>query len=60
MEPINNKYEYMLRKAVIRRKIRQKLVTVGGKIMFGTIDAYHMDGRGLNRFEKLSETFRAT
>ena len=37
MEPTNNESERMLRKVVIHRKIRQKLVTVGGKIMFGTI-----------------------
>ena len=37
MKPTNNESERMLHKAVIRRKIRQKLVTVGGKIMFGTI-----------------------
>ena len=37
MEPTNNKSERMLRKVAIHRKIRQKLVTVGGKIMFGTI-----------------------
>ena len=37
MDPTNNESERMLRKVVIHRKIRQKLVTVGGKIMFGTI-----------------------
>ena len=37
MEPTNNESERMLRKVVIHRKIRQKIVTVGGKIMFGTI-----------------------
>ena len=37
MDPTNNESEHMLRKVVIHRKIRQKLVTVGGKIMFGII-----------------------
>ena len=36
MEPACNESERMLRKAGIHRKIRQKMVTVGGKIMFGT------------------------
>ena len=36
-EPTNNESKYMLCKVVIHHKIRQKLVTVGGKIMFGTI-----------------------
>ena len=43
-------------------KIRQKLVTVGGKIMFGTIMTCLLtwDKMGLNWFEKLSEAFWAT
>ena len=59
MEPTNNESERMLRKVAIHRKIRQKLVTVGGKIMFGTImTCLHMWGRrGLNWFEKLAEAF---
>ena len=61
MEPTNNESECMLRKVVIHRKIRQKLVTVGGKIMFGIImTCLLMWGRrGLNWFEKLSEAFWA-
>ena len=59
MEPTNNESERMLRKVVIHRNIRQKLVTVGGKIMFGTIMTCLLtwDKRGLNWFEKLSEVF---
>ena len=59
MEPTNNESERMLRKVVIHRKIRQKLVTVGGKIMFGTIMTCLLtwDKMGLNWFEKLSEVF---
>ena len=62
MEPTNNESECMLRKVVIHRKIRQKLVTVGGKIMFGTIMTCLLtwDKMGLNWFEKLSEAFWAT
>ena len=62
MEPTNNESERMLRKVVIHRKIRQKLVTVGGKIMFGTIMMCLLtwDKMGLNWFEKLSEVFWAT
>ena len=62
MEPTNNESERMLRKAVIHRKIRQKLVTVGGKIMFGTIITCLLtwDKMGLNWFEKLPEAFWAT
>ena len=62
MEPTNNESERMLRKVVIHRKIRQKLVTVGGKIMFGTIMTCLLtwDKMGLNWFEKLSEAFWAT
>ena len=61
MEPTNNESERMLRKVVIHRKIRQKLVTVGGKIMFGTIMTCLLtwDKQGLNWFEKLSEVFWA-
>ena len=40
MEPANNESERMLRKVAIHRKIRQKLVTVGGKIIFGTMMTY--------------------
>ena len=52
----------MLRMVVIHRKIRQKLVTVGGKIMFGTIMTCLLtwDKLGLNWFEKLSEAFGVT
>ena len=62
MESGNNESERMLRKVVIHRKIRQKLVTVGGKIMFGTIMTCLLtwDKMGLNWFEKLSEVFWAT
>ena len=62
MDPTNNESERMLRKVVIHRKIRQKLVTVGGKIMFGTIMTCLLtwDKMGLNWFEKLSEVFWAT
>ena len=61
-EATNNEFERMLRKVVIHRKIRQKLVTVGGKIMFGTIMTCLLtwDKMGLNWFEKLSEAFWAT
>ena len=62
MEPTNNESERMLRKVVIHRKIRQKLVTVGGKIMFGTIMTCLLtwDKMGLNWFKKLTEMFWAT
>ena len=62
MDPTNNESERMLRKVAIHRKIRQKLVTVGGKIMFGTIMTCLLtwDKQGLNWFEKLSKTFWAT
>ena len=62
MEPTNNEFERMLCKVVIHLKIRQKLVTVGGKIMFGTIMTCILtwDKMGLNWFEKLSEAFWAT
>ena len=62
IEPTNNEPERMLRKVVIHRKIRQKLVTIGGKIMFGTIMTYLLtwDKQELNWFEKLSEVFWAT
>ena len=61
IDPANSESERMLRKVVIHRKIRQKLVTVGG-IMFGTIMTRLLtwDKMGLNWFEKLSETFWAT
>ena len=36
MEPASNESERMLRKVVIRHKIRQKLVTVGGMTMLDT------------------------
>ena len=50
MEPTNSESEHMLRKVVIHRKIRQKMVTVGGKIMFGTIMTCLLtwDNMGLN------------
>ena len=56
---INNESERMLRKVAIHRKIRQKLVTVGGKIMFGTIIIYLFTWNklDLNWFEKLSKAF---
>ena len=62
MEPVNNESECMLRKVVIHCKIRQKLVTAGGKAMFSTIMTFLLtwDKRGLNWFEKLSEVFWAT
>ena len=62
MDPTNNESERMLRKVVIHRKIRQKLVTIGGKIMFGTIMTCLLtwDKQGLNWFEKLSEVFWTT
>ena len=62
MEPANTESERMLRKVAIHRKIRQKIVTVGGKIMFGTIMTCLLtwDKMGLNWFEKLSEAFWAT
>ena len=62
MEPINNESERMLRKVVIRRKIRQKMVTVGGKIMFGTIMTCLLtwDRMGPNRLEKPSEVSWST
>ena len=52
----------MLHKVAIPRKICQKMVTVGGKIMFGTIKTclFTWDKLELNRFEKLSEAFWAT
>ncbi len=37
MEPTNNESERMLRKVVIHRKIRQRLVTMGGMKMFGVL-----------------------
>ena len=62
MEPTNSESERMLRKVVIHRKIRQKLVTDGGKRMFATIMTCLLtwDKLGLNWFEKLSEVFWAT
>ena len=62
MEPTNNESERVLRKVVIHRKIRQKLVTVGEKAIFGTIMTCLLtwDKQGLNWFEKLSEVFWAT
>ena len=62
MEPTNNESERMLRKVAIHRKIRQKLVTAGGKAIFGTIMTCLLtwDKLGLNWFEKLSEVFWAT
>ena len=52
----------MLHKVTIPRRIRQKLVTVGGKIMFGIIMTCLLtwDKMGLNWFEKLSKAFWAT
>ena len=52
----------LLHKVAILRRIRQKLVTVGGKIMLGTIMTclFTWNRMVLNWFEKLSEAFRAT
>lgn len=52
----------MLRKVVIHHKIRQKLVTVGEKIMFGTMMTCLLtcDKQGLNWFERLPEVFWET
>ena len=62
MEPANNESKRVLRKVVIHRRIRQKLVTVGGMAMFGTIMTCLLtwNKQGLNWFEKLSEVFWAT
>ena len=62
MEPTNNESECMLRKVMIYLKIRQKLVTIGGKIMFGIIMTCLLmwDKLGLNWFEKLSEVLWTT
>ena len=62
MDPTNNESERMLRKVAIRRKIRQKLATIGGRIMFGTIMTCLLawDKQRLNWFEKLPEAFWAT
>ena len=62
MDPTNNESERMLRKVVIHRKICQKLVTAGGKIMFGAIMTCLLtwDKQGLNWFKKLSEIFWVT
>ena len=62
MEPTNNEFERMLCKAVIHRKIHQKLVTNGRKRIFSTIMMYLFtwDKMGLNWFEKLSEMFWST
>lgn len=62
MGPTDNESEHMLRKAMIHRKIRQKLAAIVGKIMFGTTMTCLLtwDELGLNWFEKLSETFWTT
>ena len=62
MDLTNNESKRMLRNVVIHRKIRQNLVTAKGKAMFGTIMTCLLtwDKRGLNWFEKLSESFWAT
>ena len=62
MDLTNSESERMLRKVVIRRKIHQKLVTIGGKIMFGTIMTCQLtwDKQGLNWFKKLPEALWAT
>ena len=62
MEPTNNESEHMLRKVAIHRRMCQKLITVGGKIMFGTIMTCLLmcDKMRLNWFEKLSKAFWAT
>ena len=62
MEPTNNESERMLRKPVIHRKIRQRLVTAGGMLMFGTILTCMMTWRkqGLNLTDKLLEVLGAT
>ena len=60
--PTNNESERMLCKVGIHRNMRQKMITVGGKIMFGIIMKciFTRDNTGLNRFEKLSEALWAT
>ncbi len=52
----------MLLKVVIHHKICQKLVTVGEKIMFGTMMTCLLtcDKQGLNWFERLPEVFWET
>ena len=58
MEPTNNESERMLRKVVIHRKIRQKLVTVGGKIII----RHHNDVSahvGQERAELVRKTVRS-
>ena len=62
MGPTDNESERMLRKAMIHRKIRQKLAAIVGKIMFGTTMTCLLtwDELGLNWFEKLSEVFWTT
>lgn len=62
MEPTNNESERMLRKVVIHRKIRQRLVTVGGMQMFGTILTCMLTWRkrGLNLTDKLLDVLGAT
>ena len=62
MEPTNTEPERMLHKVVICYKIRQKLATVGRKIMLGTIMTCLLtwDKLGLNWLEKLSEVFWTT
>ena len=62
MEPTDSESERMLRKVIIHHNMRQKMITVGGKIMFGTIMTCLLtwDKMWLNRFEKLSEALWAT
>ena len=58
----NNESERMLRKVVIHRKIRQKLVTDGGKAVLGILMTCLLtwDKTRLNWFKKLSKVFWVT
>ena len=46
MDPTYNESERMLRKVGIHRNMRQKMITVGGNIMFGIIMACLSCGTG--------------
>ena len=62
MKPVNNESERMLRKVVIYRKVRQKMVIVGGNNTFGTIMTHLLtwDTQEMNWFAKLSKVFWST
>ena len=62
MEPTNNESERMLRKVVIHRKIRQRIVSVGGMRMFGILMSCMMTWRkqNLNITDKLLDVLGAT